>query len=191
MIAHLLVPIVVTIVHFRGGDHVGFSVALPFMSCFGSTSTIYPLMIEKVELTASHALLRPLVFYFPVTTTHGVPILGEDGTWSFTSIRVPISGEGCTWSLTTIGVLVPSDDRTWLLTPADVLVSSADLKWSLTSIRVPIPGEHHTSSLTFTRVPISGDDCSWLLTHSSTSVFSFYSPLCHALEKVVVKGRIM
>ena len=61
-IAHLLVSVGVTTAHFLGGDHMGFLLVLPFVPCLGSTSTIYPLIIEEVKLTASLALLRPFVF---------------------------------------------------------------------------------------------------------------------------------
>ena len=68
-IAHLLLPVWVTTAHFSGGDCIGLSI--PFVPCFGLTSTIYPLMIEKVESTASPALLRPLLFQFLGRTAHG------------------------------------------------------------------------------------------------------------------------
>ena len=73
----------VTTAHFLGGDRVGFSLELPFEQCLGSTSTIYPLIIEEVESTASLALLRPLLFQFSVRVA-----------WPLTSVRVPVLGEG-------------------------------------------------------------------------------------------------
>ena len=126
-IAHLLVPVGVTTAHFPGGDHITFSLALPFVPCFGSTSTIYPLMIEEVELTASLALLRPLLFSSRVKTTNGssrplVFVFPVRTTWSLTPLRVPNKD-----------------------TPIDVPVSSEDLTWSLTFVRVPISSEDSLS----------------------------------------------
>ena len=65
-----LLPVGVTTAHFLGGDCIGFS--LPFLSCFGSTLTIYPLMIEEVESIASPALLHSSPVVVPVWGLHMV-----------------------------------------------------------------------------------------------------------------------
>ena len=82
------------------------------MPCSGSTSTIYPLIIEEVESTASLALLHPLLFQFSIKVAWSprpihVLVPGEDHTWSLKHVRAPIPNEGRTWSLMPIRVPVP------------------------------------------------------------------------------------
>ena len=72
LIAHLLFLVWVTTAHFPCEDHFGFLLALLFVPCFGSTLSIYRLMMEEVESTAFCALLPPLVFQFSTRTAHGL-----------------------------------------------------------------------------------------------------------------------
>ena len=65
-----------------------------------------------------------------------------------------------------------------MLMPASVRVPNEERTLSLTLVGILVPGEAHTWFVTLFGV-------------HSTSIFFFSSPLHHAFEKAVVKGRIM
>ena len=141
------------------------------------TRSLMPVGLRVLVRTA-HGCSLPFVFHFLVRTA-----------WSLTPIHVP--DEDRTWSLTPPGVSISSEHRTWSLTSVGVRVFGEDRTWSLTPICVPISDEDRTWSLMPISVLVSGEDFSWSLTPQPTLVFSFNSPLHHASEKAVVKGRIM
>ena len=111
-IAHLLVPVGVTIAHFPDENRT-WSLTL-------------------VGVHVSHE------YHTRSLTPIGVRVSDEDRTWSFTPVSVRVSGEDSTWSLTPVGSSIPDEDHIWSITFTHVPFSGEDCSWSATPQPTPV-----------------------------------------------------